>query len=76
MIGTGTIIVSEDFSVLYWNQGGSEWLSNLRKHEQLNIKEIPRPIRAVCSKVKANEYNVGCMNREENVCLPLAYGHF
>lgn len=38
MIGTGTIIVSEDFSVLYWNQGGSEWLSNLRKHEQLNIK--------------------------------------
>ncbi|HDR7703858.1 TPA: helix-turn-helix transcriptional regulator [Bacillus thuringiensis] len=74
--GTGTIIVSEEFNVLYWNQDGSEWLSNLRKYEQLNIKEIPRPIRAVCSKVKANEYNVGCMNREEKVCLPLAYGHF
>ncbi|MEW4150285.1 helix-turn-helix transcriptional regulator [Bacillus thuringiensis] len=76
VIGTGTIIVSEEFNVLYWNQDGSEWLSNLRKYEQLNIKEIPRPIRAVCSRVKANEYNVGCMNREEKVCLPLAYGHF
>ncbi|MFJ8216500.1 helix-turn-helix transcriptional regulator [Bacillus cereus] len=76
VIGTGTIIVSEDFNLLYWNQEGNDWLSNLRKNEQLHIKEMPRPIRAVCSKVKANEYNVGCMNREETVCIPLAYGHF
>ncbi|MES9699154.1 LuxR C-terminal-related transcriptional regulator [Bacillus sp. JJ927] len=76
VVGTGIIIFNEEFELLHWNQDGSDWLSNLRMYEQLNTKEIPRPLRAVCSKVKANGYNAEFTSKEERVCIPLAYGHF
>ncbi|WP_144506890.1 helix-turn-helix transcriptional regulator [Bacillus mycoides] len=76
VVGTGTIILNEKFNLLYWDQNGKAWLSTLRTYEQLNEDDVPRPIRAVCSRVKANESNRAATDEGEMVCIGLFCGQF
>ncbi|PGS42253.1 helix-turn-helix transcriptional regulator [Bacillus cereus] len=71
VVGRGMIVLNENLRLNYWDQTGYIWLSNFRKYEQLNEDDIPRPIRAVCSKVKANE-----TNKEATVCISLTCREF
>ncbi len=76
VVGTGTIILNEKFDLLYWDQNGKAWLSTLRTYEQLNEDDVPRPIRAVCSRVKANESNREAADEGEMVGIGLSCGQF
>ncbi|RFT67845.1 LuxR family transcriptional regulator [Bacillus clarus] len=40
----------------------------------LNEEDLPRPIRAVCSRVKANQNDKELMSKEEKVCMRLSSG--
>jgi DNA-binding CsgD family transcriptional regulator len=71
VLGRGMIVLNENLRLNYWDETGYIWLSNFRKYEQLNEDDIPRPIRAVCSKVKADE-----TNKEATVCISLTCGEF
>lgn len=71
VVGRGMIVLNENLRLNYWDETGYIWLSNFRKYEQLNEDDIPRPIRAVCSQVKANE-----TNKEATVCISLTCGQF
>lgn len=51
MIKTGMIVVNDYFQPLFLNKGGEEWLSRLQKWEGLQEGDLPRSVRAVCSRV-------------------------
>ncbi|KEK21961.1 LuxR family transcriptional regulator [Bacillus gaemokensis] len=68
---TGTLLLNTSFELMYANQSGKDWLLLLRKWEKLNQIDLPRPIRAVCSRVKANQGD-----KEEKVCMCMPSGQF
>ncbi len=50
----GIMIISANFELLSTNPAANQWLSLLCKSEQIECSILPRPIRAVCTRAKAN----------------------
>jgi DNA-binding CsgD family transcriptional regulator len=74
LLEPGIIIVSSKLELLSSNRVANEWLSLLRKWEQIEANVMPRPIRAVCLRAKANTERIG--TPLANVCIRTPNGLF
>lgn len=66
------ILLNEDMQITAANKGGQSLLDFLRKLEQIDSTILPRPVRAVCTKAKANDL----VQTEAKICIHPSAGEF
>lgn len=71
----GIAVISADFTLLSANDAARWWLAVLRRQEDIGQQYLPRPVRAVCSKVRGRS-RIQKSSGQAKVCIPISQGGF